>query len=37
MDIIGWNEHYDPSSNLRRANTLGKGMNPVILPPAMGK
>ena len=38
------NGHGDPSSNLNKAdyishstNTLGKGMNPIILPPAMGK
>ena len=36
------NEHGDTSSNpgrdwLHSTNTLGKGMNPIILPPAMGK
>ena len=36
------NEHGDTSSNpgwdwLHCTNTLGKGMNPIILPPAMGK
>ena len=36
------NEHGDTSSNPGRdfshsTNTLGKGMNPIILPPAMDK
>ena len=36
------NEHGDTSSNpgwywLHSTNTIGKGMNPIILPPAMGK
>ena len=38
------NGHVDTSSNLDKAdsishstNTLGKGMNTIILPPAMGK
>ena len=42
MIIIVGNGHGDMSSNLGRdwlhfTNTLGKGMNPIILPPAMGK
>ena len=41
MVIIG-NGHGDTSSNtgwgwLHSTNTLGKGMNSIILPPAMGK
>ena len=35
MVIIVGNGHGDTSSN--STNTLGKGMNPIILPPAMGK
>ena len=43
MVIVVGNEHGDMSSNpgrdciSRSTNTLGKGMNPIILPPAMGK
>ena len=42
MVIVVGNGHGDSSSNPRRdwlhsTNTLGKGMNPNILPPAMGK
>ena len=43
MVIVIGNEHGDTSSNPRRdcishsTNTIGKGMNPIILPPAMGK
>ena len=44
MIIVAGNEHGDTSSILdetdcisHSTNTLGKGMNPVILPPAMGK
>ena len=44
MIIIVGNGHSDTSSNLdetdrisHSTNTLGKGMNPIILPPAMGK
>ena len=42
MVIIGGNGHSNTSSNsgqdwLHSTNTLGKGMNPIILPPAMGK
>ena len=44
MVIVVGNGHGDTSSNLDRAdcishstNTLGKGMNPVILLPAIGK
>ena len=43
MLIIVGNGHGDMSSNPGRdsishsTNTLGKGMNPIILPPAMGK
>ena len=33
---IAGNGHSDMSSN-PSTNTLGKGMNPIILPPAMGK
>ena len=43
VNVIG-NVHGDTSSNLDAAdcishstNTLGKSMNPIILPPAMGK
>ena len=36
--IIAGNGHGDKSSNPGHcSNTLGKGMNPNILPPAMGK
>ena len=43
--IVVGNGHGDTSSNPGRGlncishstNTLGKGMNPIILPPAMGK
>ena len=42
--IVVENGHGDTSSNLdetdyisHSTNTLGKGMNPIILPPAMGK
>ena len=42
MVIVVGNGLGDTSSNpgrewLHFTNTLGKGMNPVILPPAMGK
>ena len=42
MDIVVGNGHSDTSSNPGEdislsTNTLGKGMNPIILPPAMGK
>ena len=43
MVIVIGNGHCDTSSNPGRdcishnTNTLGKGMNPIILPPAMGK
>ena len=42
MVIVVGNGHGDTSSKPRRdwlhcINTLGKGMNPIILPPAMGK
>ena len=44
MVIVVGNEHSNTSSNLDKTdcishstNTLGKGMNPIILPPAMGK
>ena len=44
MVIVVENEHDGTSSNPRRddcishsPNPLGKGMNPTILPPAMGK
>ena len=43
MVIVVGNGHSDTSSNLdgtdcisHSTNTLGKGMNPIILPPAMG-
>ena len=36
MVIVLGNGHGDTSSN-PGTNTLGKGMNPIILPPAMGK
>ena len=44
MVIVVGNGHGDTSSNpgktdciSRSTNTLGKGMNSIILPPAMGK
>ena len=43
MVMVVGNGHGDTSSNPGRdcisdsTNTLGKGMNPIILPPAMGK
>ena len=38
MVIVLGNGHGDTSSNTGHStNTLGKGMNPIILPPAMGK
>ena len=44
MVIVVGNGHGDTSSILdetdcisHSTNTLGKGMNPIILPPAMGK
>ena len=38
MVIIVGNRHGDTSSNPGHStNTLRKGMNPIILPPAMGK
>ena len=42
MVIVAGIEHGDTSSNpgrdrLHFTNTLWKGMNPIILPPAMGK
>ena len=44
MVIIVGNGHGDTSSNpgetdciSHSTNTLGKGMNPIILPPAIGK
>ena len=44
MVIVVGNEHGDTSSSpgrdnyiSRSTNILGKGMNPIILPPAMGK
>ena len=41
MVIVVGNGHGDSSSNPRRDwlhfTYLGKGMNPIILPPAMGK
>ena len=41
MVIVVGIEHGDTSSNpdciSNSTNTLGKGMNPIILPPAMGK
>ena len=40
MVIVVGNGHGDSSSNpgiSHSTNTLGKGMNPIILPPAMGK
>ena len=44
MVIVVRNGHGDTSSNLdetdcisHRTNTFGKGMNPIILPPAIGK
>ena len=41
VNVVG-NGHGDMSSNpgpgiSHSTNTLGKGMNPIILPPAMGK
>ena len=43
MVIVVGNGHRDTSTNPAlilhntSTNTLGKGMNPIILPPAMGK
>ena len=44
MVIVIGNGHSDTGSNLdetncisHSTNTLGKGMNPIILPPAMGR
>ena len=41
MVIVVGNKHGDTSSSpdwiQHSTNTLGKGMNPIILPPAMGK
>ena len=42
MVIVAGYGHGDTSSNLtdcisHSTDTLGKGMNPIILPPAMGK
>ena len=45
MVIVAGNGHSDTSSNpgtrliafSHRTNTLGKGMNPIILPPALGR
>ena len=44
MVIVVGNRHGDTSLNLdetdfilHSTNTLGKGMNPIILPPAIGK
>ena len=41
MVILTGNGHGDMSSNSdcisHSTNTLGKGMNPIILPPAMGE
>ena len=38
MVIVVGIGHGDTSSNPgHNTNTLGKGMNPIILPPAMGK
>ena len=44
MVIVVGNVHGDTNSNLDEAdcishstNTLGKGMNPIILPPAVGQ
>ena len=40
MVIVAGNEHGDTSSNpdgiSHCTNTLGKGMNPIILPPCYG-
>ena len=35
--IVVGNGHGDTSSNPGRDWLIGKGMNPIILPPAMGK
>ena len=40
MVIVGGNGHGDTDETdciSHSTNTLGKGMNPIILPPAMGK
>ena len=38
MVIIVGNGHGDETDCISHStNTLGKGMNPIILPPAMGK
>ena len=38
MVIVAGNGHVDLTDCISHStNTLGKGMNPIILPPAMGK
>ena len=38
MDIVTWVQFLDKTDCISRStNTHGKGMNPIILPPAMGK
>ena len=37
MVIIVGNGHGENDCISHSTNTLGKGMNPIILPPAMGK
>ena len=37
MVIIVGNGHDETDCISHSTNTLGKGMNPIILPPAMGK
>ena len=38
MDTATWVQIPDETDNISRStNTLGKGMNPIVLPPAMGK
>ena len=38
MALVVGDGHSDTRSNPSHStNTLGKGMNPIILPPAMGK
>ena len=38
MDMMTWVQILDETDCISHStNTLGKGMNPIILPPAMGK
>ena len=38
MDTVTWVQILDETGSISHStNTLGKGINPIILPPAMGK